>query len=115
MESLLCNHCCGILAVETLLWNHCYESLLCNHCCGITAVESVSWIHYSGIIAVESLLWRHLGGIWEAFWRHLGGIWEASGGHLGAPQAMGVLEGKCAKTIVFYSKNEKRDRFAWEW
>ena len=45
--------------------------------------------------------------IWEASGRHpgepSGAIWghvEASARHLGAS---GVLEGKCAKTIVFFS------------
>ena len=53
-------------------------------------------------------LWdgRHFGGIWEASGRHLGGMREASGrlsggwgGH-GRPEV--GLEGKCAKTIVFF-------------
>ncbi len=53
---------CGIIAVESLLWNHCcgiivvgiiaVESLLWNHCCGIIAVESGN-----GIQAMESWLW----------------------------------------------------------
>ena len=45
---------------------------------------------------------RHL----EASRRHLGVIWEACGrllgGLLGLLGSRGVLEGKCAKTYVFY-------------
>ena len=38
MQSLLCNHCCAIVATQSLLCNHCYamfdmQHLLCNHCC----------------------------------------------------------------------------------
>ena len=40
---------------------------------------------------------------------HLGGIWEGSGGQGGAQGARGHLEGKCAKTIVFFCR-KWRDR-----
>ena len=55
---------------------------------------------------------RHLeGGIWEASGRLSEALWELSGelsgswgGHGGFK---GILDRKCSKFIVFYSKNEK--------
>ena len=63
---------------------------------------------------------RHLGGdIWkEASGRHLGGFRKLSGSSLGsslgAGAAMGsykgILDRKCCKFILFYSKNKEQNR-----
>ena len=74
-----------------------------------------------GIIGGD--IWRYLEGIWEVSGgsgKHLGTIWEASGRHLERPGKLleavlgllgsrGVLEQKCAKTIMFY-RRKLRDR-----
>ena len=51
------DHCCGIAAVESLMWNHCcgiitLESPLCNHFCGIIAAEPLRWNYGCGVIGV---------------------------------------------------------------
>ncbi len=73
---------CGLIDVESLLW---------NHCCGIVDVESLLWNHGCGILAVEAL-WALFGGSLEAGVA-LGWPWGDLG--LGGPF--------CSKFIVKHS------------
>ena len=54
------SHCCGIIAVGSLVWNHCSGIVAC----GIIAVESLS----GKICEASRRISRELGSIWGCIW-----------------------------------------------
>ena len=65
--------------------------------------QTVFFCSLEGGIVEETSGRRHLGGIWEASELASGELSGSWGGHGGFK---GILDGKCCKFIVFYSKQK---------